>query len=453
MDKQKCPYMHSFAILRYERFGALVFNRYLGVEEELDAVEGYAVALFNGSNSLARIEEAVSRRFGLPQGKASRIVDKLIGKLAGISATGIKNVKEGVRFIAPDIPVHPEDGPYYRAPKSVVWDVTYACNLKCPHCLTSSGKPHTPELDTAGAKKLIDIMVREKVFTLSLSGGEPFLRPDIIEILRYACSTSMRVDIASNGVDISDEIIEALRELPVFQVQISIDGIGEQHDRFRGMPGAFDSSCKNVRRLLEEGMAVSLSTTVTRDNIDNLGEIIELALDTGCTGYKAIPFIPAGRGVSFGSRLKLGHEEHRRMCSILDSYAKKLEGKMTVSTETSFSWLLNEAVRSPGCGPDSGPMGCSAGYDTLSIGADGMAYPCPFLHMFPLGKIMREGLRGIWYKSSLLNRVRTIQKPEMAEPCRSCGHAPVHCRGGCRASAYLATGDLLAADPNCFLCC
>ncbi len=451
MDKQKRPYLLSFTTLRHERFGALVYNRYLGLEEKLDAVEAYTAALFSGRNSIVHIEEAVGRRFGLPFGKAASHVGNLMEKLTGIYVIGMKDGLGGGGFVAPAVPVYPDEGPYYSAPKSVIWDITYACNLKCPHCLTSSGKRHPSELDTDGAKKLIDILAKEKVLSLSFSGGEPFLRPDIIEIMQYACSTNMRVDIASNGVSISDEIIEALRVLPVFQVQISIDGIGEQHDRFRGVAGAFDASCKNARRLLDEGIAVSLSTTATMDNINSLEDMIEFALELGCAGYKAIPFMPAGRAAFCASHLKLGRQEHRRMCTILDSYAKKLEGRMTVSTETSFSCLLNEDLPPPEYGLESGPMGCSAGYETLSIGAEGTAYPCPFLHDFPLGNVVGEGLRGIWFKSPVLNRLRTVQKHEMGEPCRTCRYAPLHCRGGCRASAHLATGDLLAADPNCFL--
>lgn len=451
MDKHKQPYIRSLVTLRPERFGALIYNRYLGIEAELDGLEAYTARLCTGRHSIEQIEATVGKTFGLPPGVAAVNVGKLLERLEGFFALGLKDGQAEAYCVAPDRLVYPDAGPYYSAPKLVVWDVTYACNLRCPHCLTASGKRRQTELDTAGAKILIDRLAQAQVLTLSLSGGEPFLRPDILDILRYACSKAMRIDIASNGVDISDEIVEALRELPIFQVQISIDGIGEQHDRFRQLPGAFASACRNVQRLLDEGLAVSLSTTATRDNINNLEDIIELALAMGCTGYKAIPFIPAGRGFAGSRRLKLGPPEIRQMCALLDRYAKKLAGQMTVSTETGFACLLGDSLRFPDDGGPDGPMGCSAGYDTLSVGADGTAFPCPGLHEFPLGNVVTEGLPDLWYKSPVLNRLRTIQKHELGKPCRNCRYAPQHCRGGCRAAAYLETGNLLASDPNCFM--
>jgi radical SAM protein with 4Fe4S-binding SPASM domain len=258
----------------------------------------------------------------------------------------------------------------------------------------------------------------------------------------------MRVDIATNGFHIPKRVLFALRTLPIFQVQVSIDGIEAAHDKLRGRAGAFAASCQTLRRLKAEGIATSISTTVTRDNIDMLDEILELAMSLGCSGYKAIPFMASGRGRDNAAALALTPEQHLRMCRWIAHNAERLSGTIAISTDTTFTFLLN-GVPSP-CAGD-GHVGCAAGHDTLCIAADGTVYPCPFLRDFPLGRMPGMQLREIWHEAPILQRLRILQKSDLAAPCNQCPAAPGTCGGGCRAAAYFASGDLCGVDPNCFL--
>lgn len=445
-EEQVMPRLFSFIVYRQERFGALIFNPYLGIEEELDPIEALIAGMCNGYNSCRQIRVETKQRFALSDLEIVRRISETVQKLGKTYAISYRRGTESGRPEIPDTPVWLDDGPALSAPKSAVWDVTYRCNLKCRHCLTESGKAIKGELNTAQALKLIDNLADSKVFYLSLSGGEPFLRPDIVTILKHAVSKNMSIEIASNGVAVSEKILKEIYSLPIFHVQISLDGIGSQHDDMRGVQGAFEASCASIKRLKEHDIAVSISTTVTNRNIDSLEKIICLAAELGCRGYKAIPFLPAGRGKE-NSELALDIKEHYRLYSTLSKWSKKLEGKMNVSTETSFSFLLEKPV--PNCS-GNGPVGCSAGYDTLSIGADGMAYPCPFLHDFPIGRLTHSSLRDIWHNSPTLKTLRTMEKHDLSEPCRSCGYMPHLCKGGCRAAAWLNSGDLKACDPTCF---
>ena len=441
------PSLYSFVTLRPERFGAIVFNPYLGVEEELDPIEAFIAGMINGRNSDTQVCRAVASRFGLSEADSQGRIGKTLATLSGMLAVSFDEGEESARPLLPDTPVFEDHGPYLSAPKSVIWDVTYACNLKCPHCLTSSRKALKRELTTDQAMALVDMMTKAKILYLSLSGGEPFLRPDIIPILKHIASTNMRLDIATNGVALPVDILKAMRDLPIFQIQVSIDGIGEQHDRFRGRTGAFDASVQTIRRLADEGISVSIGATVTAENIDDLERIMDFAVKEGCSGFKAIPFMPAGRGKKNQDRLKLTPQDHLRFCRTLEKRSKDLEGVIRVTTESSFPFLLNPP---PDVRYENGPMGCSAGYDTISIGADGSMYPCPFLRDFRLGNVLKSGLNKLWRDAPVLNTLRTLEKKDMAEPCHSCSYCQTYCRGGCRASAYMAFGDFLGADPNCF---
>jgi radical SAM protein with 4Fe4S-binding SPASM domain len=254
------------------------------------------------------------------------------------------------------------------------------------------------------------------------------------------------VDVATNGVVLYDHIRRGLSDLPVFQVQVSIDGIGERHDRFRGRPGAFEAACRTLRELRRDGMAVSINTTATAENLHEIERIVDLALELGCVAYKAIPFIPAGRGRENDERLRLGREQLAELGRTLSRLREQHAGRLSIATDSGFAFLFGAA---PAAAAD-GPMGCSAGHDTLSVGADGTAYPCPFLQGFPLGNLLDVPLRELWRAAPALGALRGLSKSDFAEPCRSCSYAPELCHGGCRAAAWLTHGSLLARDPGCF---
>lgn len=440
------PALFSFITLRREAFGGILFNPFLSTELELDERETFIADMCNGGRSVDEIHRECQAAFGLSGEAAVLVWQATLTKLNGASALQFVD-----KTFSPTLPGRmaiPADRVLpLAAPKTVIWDVTYACNLSCPHCLTDSGRKASRELDTKEAFRLIDVLAKAKVLYLSLVGGEPFARRDILDLLIYLADTGMRVDIATNGFHVPQKIIKGLRDLPVFQIQVSIDGIGDQHDRFRGRDRAFENACKTLRVFKDEGLSTSISTTATAQNVDRLGELIELAIELGCDAFKAIPFIPAGRGKQNGGDLALDKLGSLKLSRTLAEKSREFAGRINISTESTFLFLLDPPAMSDAA---DGRMICSAGYDELSVGADGTAYPCPFLHDFPLGNLLTDSMDRIWYESAVLNDMRTLEKQAMSGPCRTCQHAPGHCRGGCRASAFLACGDLKGSDPLCF---
>lgn len=437
----KYPKYYSYITYRPERFGALVFNPYTSSELNFTPEEAEIAVMINGALKFSTMCKLIEDKMIISPFEAEERVDTVIKRLKGIGA---------VRFCdepgeALKIENHCDAGELFlSSPKSAIWDVTYLCNLSCPHCLTSSGHKRD-ELDTKEAMRLVDELSDAKLLYLSLSGGEPFLRPDIVEIIKYSTEKNIRTDIASNGVLIKQDILKKLRDLPVFQIQLSIDGIGQSHDAFRGRRGAFDEILSNIDILKEEGISVSISTTATTLNIGEIESIIDLAAKKGCVAYKAIPFLPAGRGKE-NRHLSLSPDQHMSLARILFDKSREYEGIMKVTSETTFAFLLSESEVEP---VDDGKMGCAAGHDTISIGADGTLYPCPFLHEHPLGNILLTPLREVWRRSPVLNELRSLKKKDMASPCSTCRHAAVNCCGGCRAAAYNNTGSFSECDPLC----
>jgi radical SAM protein with 4Fe4S-binding SPASM domain len=441
------PFIFSFITLRYERFGAIIHNPYLDSELMLDPVEAYIAGLCDGSRSARQVELAARRHFSMAAGESKERVYRTLKKLLNIYSLGFCETAKKPGTRAHGRGKFTEKGPYLSAPRIVTWEVTSACNLRCPHCYNVSGTARDGELNTQEAFSLIDRLADAKVLRLLISGGEPFLRPDIVPILRRASGTNMRLDIATNGVHIPRKALHEMHDLPVFHVHVSIDGIGDQHDRFRGRKAAFDAACKNIRRLQDEGIAVSLSTTVTRENLSDLEKIIALAIELDCSGFFANAMLPAGRGRESAGRFRLDAAGYRHMYKTLVEKGKELKGRLAISTDMCFPFLFSSP---PAENVPEGSMGCAAGQDTLCIGADGTAYPCHLLRDFPLGNVMESGLSPIWESSGTLQQLRTLSKKDMTGSCSTCRFAPGLCHGGCRAAAYLEYGDLRAVDPTCF---
>jgi radical SAM protein with 4Fe4S-binding SPASM domain len=443
---KQLPVLFSFITFRWEKFGALLYNPFLPAELELDRTDAFMAGMFKGIYSFERIIRETEIHFNLTKEESEKRFNILTNKLRNIFGLHYLYGKESDSQYVPGSFAFSGKA-HYNSPKSVLWDITYACNLSCAHCLTNSGKKSDRELNTEESFQIIDKLGESKILNLSLVGGEPFLRPDIIKILKYLSKTKIRTSISTNGIYLPKQILIELRDLPIFQIQVSIDGIGDNHDNFRGKKGAFKRACNNLVQLKNEGISTSISTTVTSKNIDELEEIIDLALDLGCDAYKAIPFLEAGRGRLYTETYSLSKQNSLRMSEIIVKKQKELSGKMAIYSESTFNFLLqpiSEPVHI------NGAIVCSAGYDVLSIGADGTAYPCPFLQCFPLGNLLQTPMHEIWHESQTLNSLRSITKQDMKGACKNCLYAPLHCNGGCRAAAYLTNKSLYETDPLCF---
>lgn len=412
---------------------------------ELDATEASFVALCDGAHTCGEIHAIMKKSYGWNVEESRERLKRIFGKLYGAFAIGFIDEKKVVHP-ALKLQKFPPKSPKLSAPKMITWEVTYRCDMKCPHCFTAAGKPLANELDTKQAMELIDRLAAMHVFTILLSGGEPLLRPDIMGLLRRIASKYMRIDMGTNGVNIPDESLVQLSSVPVSHVHVSIDGIGVHHDRFRGHKGAFREACNTIHRLREANIPMSISMAVTRQNLNEVEDVIDLAHELRCKGFKAIPFYPVGRGALNQGEMILDTYGHYHLYRTLAEKKKELKGMLAIWTETCFPFLLDGT---PGLCVEDGPMGCSAGYDTLCIGADGTVYPCPYLRDFPLGNA-RHGIKRLWKSAPLLQEVRGLSKGTMHEPCKSCGYAPIPCSGGCRAAAFLVHGNLKAVDPGCF---
>ena len=182
--------------------------------------------------------------------------------------------------------------------RMVAWEVTRRCNLACVHCRASSlCGPYAGELTTAQGIKLLDDIAAFSNPVIILTGGEPLLRPDIYELAAYGDSKGLRMVLATNATLVTEQIARKMLDAGVKRVSVSIDGPdADGHDRFRGVPGAFDGALAGIEAMKKTGMEFQINTTITQANLAQIEGIHDLALRLGAAAHHLFLLVPTGRG-------------------------------------------------------------------------------------------------------------------------------------------------------------
>ncbi len=335
------------------------------------------------------------------------------------------------------------------APVGVIWELTRGCNLKCKHCFSNSGRPEAEELTTEEVKAAIDLFADQKVFYINFTGGEPLLRSDLFEILQYASSKKISIDLSTNGFLVTPRTVELLQEPNVFQVQLSIDGLGDSHDRFRGVKGSFQRALEAIRLLRQANFGVVISTTVSKTNLAQISELIDLSMGVGASVFKTTLFIPTGRGKSSRQELALDSGDVRRLALLMVEMEEKVAGRLLLKKDSCYPWLLEKNHLPDPAWMRPKNVSCAAGTSSLFITADGNVVPCPFLRQLVIGNLRNDEFSDLW-ESDALSVFRTLKPGDLKGKCSHCEYLGTQCYGGCRAAALAYNDDLYGEDPLCW---
>ncbi|MFD4351402.1 mycofactocin radical SAM maturase [Nocardia sp. NPDC058518] len=323
------------------------------------------------------------------------------------------------------------------APICLTWELTYACNLACEHCLSSSGRRDPRELSTAEAKAVIDEMQRMQVFYVNIGGGEPTVRPDFWELLDYAVDHNVGVKFSTNGVRLTPERARQLAATDYVDVQISIDGAtAEVNDAVRG-PGSFAMAYRAMENLAAAGFEnFKISVVMTRHNVAQLDEFKAIADRFGAQ-LRITRLRPSGRGADVWNEL------HPTTDQQLQIYNWLIANGDQVLTGDSFFHL-----NALGSTPLPGLNLCGAGRVVCLIDPIGDVYACPFaIHDQFLGGNVRDpgGFETVWRTSELFTSLR---EPQTGGACTTCS-AFDSCKGGCMAAKFFTGLPLDGPDPEC----
>jgi len=322
------------------------------------------------------------------------------------------------------------------APICLTWELTYACNLDCVHCLSSSGRRDPRELSTDEALRVIDELRAMQVFYVNIGGGEPMLRRDFFTIIDYATTSGVGVKFSTNGTYIDDAAARRLAAMDYLDVQISIDGAdADTNDLVRGR-----GSWATARRAMDALAAADfgefkISVVVTRENVTQLDDLLAIA-DAYGAQLRITRLRPAGRGADTWHRLHPTDAQQR------DLYHWLLAHGDRVLTGDSFFHLNALGDPLPGLNL------CGAGRVVCLIDPIGDVYACPFVihDEFRAGNVRDPGgFAAVWRTSDLFAELR---EPESAGACASCG-AYDACQGGCMAAKFFTGLPLDGPDPEC----
>ena len=323
------------------------------------------------------------------------------------------------------------------APICLTWELTYACNLECVHCLSSSGRRDPRELTTAEAKAVLDELHALQVFYINIGGGEPMIRRDFFELLEYSIGLGIGVKFSTNGAFIDADKARRLAAMDYLDIQISLDGTDAvTNDAVRG-EGSYDTAIRAMEHLRDAGFGpFKISVVVTRHNVDQLDEFKALADSFGAQ-LRVTRLRPSGRGAESWHDLHPTNAQQRQI------YDWLVANGDNVLTGDSFFHL-----NALGDTPLPGLNMCGAGRVVCLIDPIGDVYACPFVihDEFKAGSVRDEGgFAQVWKHSELFAELR---EPQSAGACASCGSYDA-CQGGCMAAKFFTGLPLDGPDPEC----
>jgi heme d1 biosynthesis radical SAM protein NirJ len=352
-------------------------------------------------------------------------------------------------------------GPKQNPPAPVViWNLLRRCNLTCKHCYSISTDRDFPgELSTDEVFTVMDDLKRFRVPVLILSGGEPLLRPDLFAIARRAKSMGFYVGLSSNGTLIKADNIESIVECDFDYVGVSLDGIGETHDRFRQMKGAFEASLQGIRLCRDLGLKIGVRFTMTQDNAQDLPRLLELVENEGIDRFYFSHLNYAGRG-NKNRQDDAQHQLTRWAMDLLfatcwDYQQRGLHKEFTSGNNDAdgvyfLHWV---ARRFPEQAANIHARliqwgGNSSGVNVANIGN---VHPDTMWWHHSLGNVRQRPFSAIWTDLSepLMAGLKAFPR-RVSGRCGECLHFNI-CNGNTRVRAQQLTGDAWAEDPGCYL--
>lgn len=345
----------------------------------------------------------------------------------------------------------------------VVWNVTRACNLRCVHCYAKAvEESRERELSHEEGLALLDDLAEFGVPVVLFSGGEPLARPDLLDLAKYAVNKGMRAVISTNGTLIDREKAQKLKNIGLSYVGVSLDGMEEVNDRFRGKKGAFQKAMEGIRNCQEAGLKVGLRFTMNRMNAQEIPHIFDLLETYDISRVCFYHLVYAGRGSELVEQ-DLSHGETRQAVDIIIDRTKALHERgimkevLTVDNHADGAYVYLRMVkekdpRAPGVlellqmneGNNSGRgFGC--------VSWDGSVHADQFWRHYSFGNVLQRPFSEIWTDLSnpLMARLKD-KKKYVKGRCAQCRWLDI-CGGNFRVRAEAVNGDIWAPDPACYL--
>ncbi|MFB6073200.1 MAG: TIGR04347 family pseudo-SAM/SPASM protein [Halobacterium sp.] len=376
---------------------------------------------------------------------------------------GLDAESDGLRYDAADESSEAQITEEKQRRPVVVWNLTKQCNLYCSHCYAAADTETAPgELSTAEGKALLDDLAAFGVPVVLFSGGEPLVRDDLDELVAYAADAGIRPVLSTNGTLLTEERAASLRDAGLKYAGVSVDGLPERNDEFRGQDGAFDAAVRGIENSLDAGLKTGLRYTITEANAPDLPDVVDLLHDIGCDRFCFYHLDYGGRGADI-SDIDLSpadtREAVRTVCDLTREYhaaGKEIE-TLLVGNYADAGFLVEYAREE--LGDDQAARirryleangGDPTGERIADVDYQGNVHLTQFWQGYSLGNVRDRPFSELWTddRNPLLSALRD-REDRLGERCQTCQYQSV-CRGGSRLRA-LSAGGPFEPDPKCYL--
>lgn len=321
----------------------------------------------------------------------------------------------------------------------ISWNTTNQCNMYCGHCYRDAGARSDEELSTEQGKQLIDEIVKAEFKIMIFSGGEPFMRDDIFELVEYAIKSGLRVVFGTNGTLITKEVAQKLKDLGVMGVGISLDSMDKaKHDKLRQYENAWDEAVRGMNNCREAGLAFQIHTTVMDWNDHEVTDLTDFAVEMGAVAHHIFFLVPTGRAVSIEEE-SLRAEQYEDLLGRIMKKQQEVDIELKPTCAPQFMRIAKQMGMNLRFG-----RGCLAGTSYCIIGPRGDVQPCAYMDIH-IGNVKEHAFSELWKNSEVFKELRTM---DYKGGCGNCAYKKA-C-GGCRArAAFYNDGDYMAEEPWC----
>ncbi len=321
----------------------------------------------------------------------------------------------------------------------VSWNTTNACNMFCDHCYRDAGCKADEELSTAEAKTLLEQIARANFKIMIFSGGEPLMRPDIVELAAYAAQLGMIPVFGTNGTLITPELAKELKSVGVRGMGISLDSMDpKKHNQFRRFDGAWEGAVQGMRNCRAAGLPFQIHTTVMDWNEHELEALTDFAVEEGAKAHHIFFLVPTGRAKTIEAE-SLRAEQYESVLTRIMKKQQEVDIELKPTCAPQFMRIADQMGMKLRF-----HRGCLAGTAYCIISPKGKVQPCAYLKM-EIGDVRETPFDIIWKESPVMQKLRTL---DYSGGCGSCGYK--RACGGCRARAAIYhEGDYMSEEPWC----
>ncbi len=346
----------------------------------------------------------------------------------------------------------PSGAASFEQPRLVAWEVTRSCNLACIHCRAAAqDRPYENELKTQECLRVLDEIETLGKPIVILTGGEPLLRPDIFDLASYGNEKGFRMTMAVNGTLLTRDLAGKMLASGIQRISVSLDGsTAASHDAFRQVKGAFDGALRGIAHAREAGLPFQINTTITKQNLQELPAIQDLAVSLGAVAHHIFLLVPMGRGKDLAEQ-SIDAAEYEKTLNWFYDQRDKVPLQLKATCAPHYYRILRQRAKEEGkevtfqtFGLDAVSRGCLGGTGFAFISHVGQVQPCGYLEI-DCGNVREKSFAEIWKHSPVFLKLRDFKGYE--GKCGQCEYVRV-C-GGCRARAYESTGNYLAPEPLC----